>query len=276
MILSAIHEQAERNILPLSKRLQRVNRERFALFSGERYVRFSAAEPFLNEHQEMVTRVRALCRLEREKLKEIDPGEYDRFVPFTSAETLQSEREQANERFVRTSVPAVRDEAGDVSQAPLTDEQAKAIATDEDVTLVLAGAGTGKTSVIIGKVNHLVRNQEIDPAEILIVAYNNKAADEIRTRLPEDLFAATVSTFHAFGRRVVADYNVAPNVSELANDDRKLEKVIDRFLDEMLEDPDQSEALIRFILYNRAPWRPVFEFETEAEYASSATLNCAR
>ena len=41
-------------------------------------------------------------------------------------------------------------------RAGLTDEQARNIATDEDTTLVLAGAATGKTAVIIGKIAHLV------------------------------------------------------------------------------------------------------------------------
>ena len=60
----------------------------------------------------------------------------------------------------------------------LTDEQARNIATDEDVTLVLAGAGTGKTAVITGKVAHLVRNQGIPPESILALAFNRKAALE--------------------------------------------------------------------------------------------------
>ena len=56
--------------------------------------------------------------------------------------------------------------ARSVLSYPVTDEQAEAIATDEDVTLVLAGAGTGKTATIVGKVAHLVRNEGVQPAEI--------------------------------------------------------------------------------------------------------------
>ncbi len=66
----------------------------------------------------------------------------------------------------------------------LTDEQARNIATDEDATLVLAGAGTGKTAVITGKIAHLVRNLRVPPESILALAYNRKAALEIRERLP--------------------------------------------------------------------------------------------
>ena len=92
---------------------------------------------------------------------------------------------------------------------PLTDEQAESVATDEDVTLVLAGAGTGKTSVVVGKVAHLVRNEGVSPDEILVLAFNRKAAAEIKERLPGDLSTAHVHTFHGFGRRVIADVEKA-------------------------------------------------------------------
>ena len=87
----------------------------------------------------------------------------------------------------------------------MTDEQAEAVATDEDVTLVLAGAGTGKTTVIAAKVAHLVRNERVDPSQILVLAFNKRAQREIVDRLTGDLAAVDVETFHAFGRRVVAD-----------------------------------------------------------------------
>ena len=69
-------------------------------------------------------------------------------------------------------------------EARLTAEQAMAVATDEDVTLVLAGAGTGKTTVITGKTAHLVRDRGAAPGEILVLAFNRKAKEEIRERLP--------------------------------------------------------------------------------------------
>ena len=58
---------------------------------------------------------------------------------------------------------------------------------------MLAGAGTGKTAVITGKVAHLVRNEGVPPGEILVLAFNRKAADEIRGRLPDDLAGAHVA-----------------------------------------------------------------------------------
>ena len=148
----------------------------------------------------------------------------------------------------------------------MTDEQAEAIATDEDVTLVLAGAGTGKTSVIVGKVANLVRNQRVSPDDVLIVAYNSKAAEEILERLDEDVSGVAVSTFHAFGRKVIGDTEGTPSISKLAEDGYMAIKAVERILVELLNDPAQSGAVFDFIAYHLAPYRSAFDFEGEAEY----------
>ena len=113
------------------------------------------------------------------------------------AEVLSNEerRGKANEDRTDAEAKRVSDATTDILPSGLTHEQARAIATYEDATLVLAGAGTGKTAVIIGKIAHLVRNQGVPPETILALAFNRKAAMEIRERLPEDLKGAHVSTF---------------------------------------------------------------------------------
>ena len=65
-----------------------------------------------------------------------------RLDPLEPAGAFEAARERANERFAAERVPAVQDAARTALRVPLTDEQALAIATDEDATLVLAGAGS--------------------------------------------------------------------------------------------------------------------------------------
>ena len=191
----------------------------------------------------------------------------DRVKPFGNARALERAREQANDRRAAARVPAVRETARTDPDAPLTEEQAEAVATDEDVTLVLAGAGTGKTAVITGKVAHLVRNEGVPPSRILVLAFNRDAAKEIRARLPDDLADATVSTFHAFGRRVTADTEgTAPTISRLATDRQALAGAVDGILDDLLREPGQSNAVVEFIAYHRAPYRSPFAFRTPGEY----------
>ena len=198
--------------------------------------------------------------------KHLEWGDWEAFSGLKrleSIEAFEEERKRLNDVYVTRTAPSVKTADG----TNLTDEQAEAIATDEDVTLVLAGAGTSKTKVITGKVEHLVRNQGASPSEILVLAFNAKAADEIRARLPSDLSGTHVYTFNAFGNRVVAESEgKKPAVSKLAEDPKELNSAIDATLLGLLLDPMQPDAIKNFILSNGNLYRSPFEFKTVGEY----------
>ena len=180
--------------------------------------------------------------------------------------TEESKRAEANDTLVDSQVPQVLAATRDLLPNGLTEEQARAIATDEDVTLVLAGAGTGKTAVIIGKIAHLVRNRGVAPESILALAFNRKAAIEIRERLPQDLKGAHVSTFHSFALRVIAAAQVAPTISKLAQDDFAYVRAIEGMIRRMLTDPQLSDSVLNLLSTMSAEYRTPFDFSSPAEY----------
>jgi len=73
--------------------------------------------------------------------------------------------------------------------------------------LILAGAGSGKTRVIVHRIAHLIRGEGIDPYNILAVTFTNKAADEMKARVAEllgmDSVRIWVSTFHSMGAQIL-------------------------------------------------------------------------
>ena len=95
----------------------------------------------------------------------------------------------------------------------LNPRQKEAVLHADGPLLILAGAGSGKTRVIISRIAHLIREKSVSPEGILAVTFTNKAADEMRQRVQSllaegrgaVLFARSplVSTFHSFCVRLL-------------------------------------------------------------------------
>lgn len=93
----------------------------------------------------------------------------------------------------------------DGKDVPNNPDQLSAIASDENNTLVVAGAGTGKTTTILGKLVYLIEHQNIDPKDILVLSFTEKAVGELTNRINTKLKEAHISakTFHSFGRNII-------------------------------------------------------------------------
>jgi DNA helicase-4 len=90
------------------------------------------------------------------------------------------------------------------SSIMLDEEQRRVILTDEDHTLVIAGAGAGKTTTIAAKVKYLTEKQKINPSQILVISFTNKAVEELKERINHKLkIPATISTFHSIGYSIL-------------------------------------------------------------------------
>lgn len=86
-------------------------------------------------------------------------------------------------------------------------QQADAVKYNEGPLLIIAGAGTGKTTTIVEKIHHLIKNNFAKPEEILALTFTEKAAQEMETRVDERLpygYTQTwISTFHSFADTVL-------------------------------------------------------------------------
>ena len=92
----------------------------------------------------------------------------------------------------------------------LNPQQQLAVRHTDGPLLVLAGAGSGKTSVITQKIAWLINNEAYEPASICAVTFTNKAAREMRERVRKLLGKAAgeglhISTFHSLGLRIIRE-----------------------------------------------------------------------
>lgn len=94
----------------------------------------------------------------------------------------------------------------------LNKEQFKAVVHDQGPLLIVAGAGTGKTTVITQRIAYLIEQGKAKPDEILALTFTEKAAGEMEERvdrlLPIGYVDLWISTFHSFGEKILADHGI--------------------------------------------------------------------
>ena len=94
-----------------------------------------------------------------------------------------------------------------VEERTLNTEQKKAVEHGDGPLLIIAGAGTGKTTVVTERIKHLITSGRATPQEILGLTFTEKAAREMEERvdvaLPYGTTQMWISTFHAFCDRIL-------------------------------------------------------------------------
>ncbi|MFT5181269.1 MAG: DNA helicase-2/ATP-dependent DNA helicase PcrA [Alphaproteobacteria bacterium] len=138
------------------------------------------------------------------------------------------------------SVAAMSANAEPAYLAQLNEAQRDAVEALDGPTLVLAGAGTGKTRVLTTRLAHLLRFRHVRPYEVLAVTFTNKAAREMRERVADlvggPAEAIWLGTFHALGVRMLRKHGelvgLQSNFTILDTDDQV------RLLKQLLEASD--------------------------------------
>jgi DNA helicase-4 len=181
-------------------------------------------------------------------------------------ERIESMVNSRNENFIDSEIKNTDSLLSDVEGKSLDTQQRKAVIIDEDNQLVIAGAGSGKTTTIAGKVKYLTTIQNINPQSILLISFTRKAADEMRHRIYNKMdIDIPVKTFNKLGLDVIAQVNnLKPSIYE-ANGKSHLER-ISSFIDHAKESEEYYSLLLDFISYYLKPYKDIAEFETDAEH----------
>lgn len=187
--------------------------------------------------------------------------------------------EKMRQSYVARQLQRYADFFAAVESQPLTERQREACVVDEDNNLVLAGAGTGKTSVMVGRAGYLLKSGQAQASEILMLAFANKAAAEMQERIDHRLgkCGITASTFHKLGKEIIAKVEgQQPSLTPLAEDDKALALQVNRWFEEHLKTPAYQQLTIKYFQYHLYPAANPFDFESEGGYFDYILANDIR
>lgn len=184
-------------------------------------------------------------------------------------EHLEEEVDKLNDKFIEEKLMTEKEYLDKIlidvdPNINLDDEQRRAILTDEDYCLIIAGAGAGKTTTMAAKVKYLIDKLGVNEKDILVVSYTNKAVEELREKIEALKINPIVETFHKIGNTIIAKEN---QIRSKVLEDKKRYKLIQNFLkNEVLKDFDLLKRLILFFgCYLNIP-PEVFNFNSIEEY----------
>ena len=168
--------------------------------------------------------------------------------------------DEHNETYISQTMLDEKDYLDNVLKAVdpaivLDEDQRKVILTDEDYCLVIAGAGAGKTTTVAAKVKYLVDKKGVEPSQILVVSFTNKAVMELREKINDTLgIACPIATFHSTGNAII--HQNSPEEKLNIVDNSKLYFVIrDYFRGSIMQNESVVNKLIMFFAsYFDAPY----------------------
>lgn len=165
----------------------------------------------------------------------------------------------ANEQYVKTKLNEEKDYLNGILRPVdpkiiLDEDQRKVILTDEDYCLVIAGAGAGKTTTVAAKVRYLTERKGIDPRQILVISFTNKAVQELRDKINRDLaIPCPIATFHSTGNAII--HKQSPEKLNIVQPSKLYDVILDYFRTSVLTDESLVNNLILFFAsYFDAPF----------------------
>lgn len=136
----------------------------------------------------------------------------------------EQKRHQVNQQWSCSILAKYADFFQQIETTPLNTSQSHAVVNGEKNVLVLAGAGSGKTSVLVARAGWLLARQLALPDQILLLAFGRQAAIEMNTRINERLDQQDIhaKTFHALALHIIRECGKKPPIiSELETDQQK-------------------------------------------------------
>ena len=209
-------------------------------YAPDNYFSHNWKQKLLLWHKNAIPKVKKFKEDYAEYISSEDEKFFEKF--YNKPETFETDTKQANERYINQELNDNSDLFDDLDGKSLDSQQREAIVVDEDAVKVIAGAGSGKTFTIQGKVKYLTEKRDVDPSEILAISFSNASVDDLKERIAEPI---DIKTFHKVGKDILTQYNQYSRPDTSA-----LKRIIKRYLTKKaLKNEDISKKLIEFFSF---------------------------
>lgn len=209
-------------------------------YAPDNYFSHNWKQKLLLWHKNAIPKVKKFKEDYAEYISSEDEKFFEKF--YNKPETFETDTKQANERYINQELKDNSDLFDDLDGKSLDSQQREAIVVDEDAVKVIAGAGSGKTFTIQGKVKYLTEKRDVDPSEILAISFSNASVDDLKERIAEPI---DIKTFHKVGKDILTQYNQYSRPDTSA-----LKRIIKRYLTKKaLKNEDISKKLIEFFSF---------------------------
>ena len=181
---------------------------------------------------EMIKILQEKEKKRQEELENAIIAEQERKIAIEMKEKRDRQKEQEKRKQQKKYIE-------NALKKPLTDEQCDAIFNDDDASLIVAGAGCGKTTTALGKIIYLVNSGKAKLEEILPIYFNNKNAEEMNGKITA-VFGNTQKIaydYHQLGLKILGGRQSCPV--------RKIDEVIRKIFNEIIENKRFDDFICR-------------------------------
>ncbi len=177
-----------------------------------------------------------------------------------------------NEQFVEREIVECTAFFEKLEGKGLTPEQKVSVVAFEDRNLLVAAAGSGKSSTLVGKVGYALYKKMYQPNQIIALAFNREAAQELNIRINKQLkpllngVNVKARTFHALGAYIVKKVSRASGKRRSVANPKKFEFRIEQAITTCLEIPQFRRSWINFLTLVKDTIPDVETFKTKDDY----------
>lgn len=175
--------------------------EFYKIYSSDEYISKKVIDKYFDDYSDIISL--------SSKYNEIDDKEYKKLIKIINYgyEIIENKNLQYVSKHLVKDKEYFDDIFKDVDpNISLDEEQRKAILIDEDYSLIVAGAGSGKTTTMAAKVKYLIEKKNIDPKSIILLSFTNSSVNDLNDLINNKFgLGVEVLTFHKLGMKFLRE-----------------------------------------------------------------------